>query len=366
MVNMLLACCIASYSAAPTAGDLLQKYEEGSSRIHAISAVVELKYSDDGGQTWRQVLSYVAHRSGQREYVEQTMFHAYAEGRLNETNITRRLLTTPEGRTGLSYVGLKPAEAPDPSYDPLELELSQKKITGQIDPPQPFGSQGYRSNWMVPALLQPADRYTLRDLWEASKPTPVEGKDHKGRPIWDIRLKSPTKDAEFLVSLDPAHNYQICRVRTFDAHKKPVEYFGDLFVSEFQEPKPGIYIPKVIKGIVKADPNRVQEVLVRDVNVNEPVADDVFQLKFPAGIVVFDTTQDNCYHIWGDGKPAMTFKTPGELNQWKLTKMSSFLRNRRDSGSWTWKLALLVTVTGALLILFRLRASMRRGKAKLT
>lgn len=360
MVSTLVACCLSGLWTVPTAEALLRKYEEGASRIHAITAVVELRYSENGGKDWRSVLAYNVRRSGQKEYVEQVMTHAYSAGKLYETDITRQFLTTPEGRTGLSFVGLKPADAPAASSDPLELELSGKKITGQIDPPQPFGPQGYRSNWMVPALLQPADRFTLRDLCESADPNPVESKDHKGRPIWDLRMKSPKRDAEFLVSLDPSHNYQICRVETLDARKKPIEYFGDLFVDEFQEPKPGIYIPKVIKKVVRNDSDRVQEVLIRDVVVNDPIPEDTFQLRFPAGIIVLDTTQDNCYHIWGDDKPAMTFRTPGELNQWKLTKMSSFLRKRRDNGSWTWKVAALVAATGILFGLYRLRAHLGR------
>ena len=319
--------------------DLIKRHEEGLSLIRSIKAKIELRVSEDGGKTWKTTLEYAVMRSGETERYNARYYYVpssgYSDGKILTANMFKDFLTTPEGRRTIVYAGLDPEDTPSGTIDVGELESTGRKISGQIDPPQPFGPLGYKSFWITPLLFAADLRFTMRELCAGSRPIPIQGKHAGGETSYDLDVSDPTSVRRYLLSFDPSHNYLIRNLKTLDSKGKPLEWFSDLSVVDFQEPKKGIFVPKMIRGSSHANPERIYEVEVSDVVVNEPFEDEKLRhLEFPPGIVVLDTTQENCFHIWGDGKPAMTFRTPEELNHWRLEKMTSFVRRSRYGG-WT-------------------------------
>ena len=115
-----------------------------------------------------------------------------------------------------------------------------------------------------------------------------------------------------VIAISPGRHFALSALKALDDKGKPFEFFGDLKVVEFQEPKPGFFLPKVIRGESSgADgPKLLFEVLVSDVTVNEPIDEKEFSIRFPEGIPVVDRTKgEPVYMIWGKGEPKIIFKS---------------------------------------------------------
>lgn len=365
----VVLCCVVSsiLGNGMDLNELVNRHEEGLGLIRSIKAVVELRISEDGGNTWKKTLEYSVLRNGESERFTARYYYAptsgYSEGKLRVANMFKDFLTVPEGRRSIVYAGLDPEEAPNGPIDVGELGATGRKISGQIDPPQSFGPHGYKSLWLTPVLFLADLRFTLKELCAGSGPRPVERNDDLGRRLYEISVQDPTKVRKYSIFLDPARNYLISRLKIEDAKGRPIEWFGDMSVVDFQEPKNGVFFPKTIRGRTKADSGRVYEVAVSDVVINEPFDDErLHQLEFPPGILVLDTTQGNRFHLWGDGKPAMTFQSLDELRRWKQDKMTSYIRTLRH-GDWTEKAAWAFVATAVLVgVLWARRAILGRLK----
>ena len=95
-------------------------------------------------------------------------------------------------------------------------------------------------------------------------------------------------------------------------------------VVEFQEPARGVFLAKRIqhkrtRSDGPNDPNVVFETVIHDVLVNGFITEKELSFRFPRGIGVGDVTKD-VFHVWGDGKPEMTFTTK-QYNDWRLEEM---------------------------------------------
>ena len=363
----LLCCAISSMLAdSIDLNQLIKRHEEGLSQIRSIKARIELRVSEDGGKTWKTTLQYSVLRNGENERYTTRHYYSpssgFADGKILPAHDFTDVLTSPDGRRTIGYTGLAPDETPSGTIDEAELESSGKKIGGTIEPPQPFGPSGYKSLWLKPVLFAADLRFTLRELCDGSRPIPASGKNARGETVYDLNVSEPGRVRTYLMSFDPSHNYLMTRVKILGEKRKPLEWFADLSVVDFQEPKEGIFLPKTIRGSSSVNAGRIYEVAVSDVVVNEPFDDEkLHHLTFPPGITVVDTSQARCFHVWGEGKPAKTF-TPVEFNRWKLQAMASYARRARHGGGWNRSAAWLAGATLALVGAFLIRRVVLRRR----
>jgi hypothetical protein len=98
--------------------------------------------------------------------------------------------------------------------------------------------------------------------------------------LWDLALKSPDGKAEYVVTLSSAHGYPISETRVTRADNARTLKTADR-VLEFQEPAPGIYLPKKIRQTMAWAPALVFETVIHDVTVNTPVGDRDLALRSP-------------------------------------------------------------------------------------
>jgi len=356
---MVLCCIISSILGDSMDLDgLIRRHDEGLSLIHSIKAKIEVRVSEGPGQTWKTINESSVLRSGEYERDSWRAYFAatsgYPDGKIVPGGAFKDSLTTPEGQRSMVYSWCGPEDVPSGTIDVGELASQGKGISGQIDPPQPFVRPlGYKSGWLLPLLFTPNWQFTLRELCTDSHPHLIKGKNAQGEPTYDLDVTDPTRIRRYSLSFDPAHNYLITHFKVFEVPEvkgKPIEWFNNLSVVDFHEPKKGIFVPKTIRGSSENIPGRVYETLVSDVVVNEPFDDEkLHHLEFPPGILVVDATQEpNCFYVWGDGKPAMTFHSLGAVNGWRLDKMAAFARRSRHPDGWTGTVVWVAVATLAL------------------
>jgi hypothetical protein len=351
-MHTIVCCAISSILASPMdLNELIKRHEEGLSQIRSIKAKIELRVSEDGGETWKKTLEYSVLKNGRDERYSARYHYApssgYADGKILPADGFTDFLTNPDGRRTIAYGGLTPDETPSGTIDVEELESTGRKINGAIEPPEPFGPAGYKSRWLIPIMLAADLRFTLRELCAGSSPVLVSVKNARGETIYELNVSEPGGVRRYVMSFDPSHNYLITHVKNLDNKGKPLEWFAELSVVDFQEPKQGIFLPKTIRGTSRANAGRIYEVSVSDAIINEPFDEEkLHHLEFPPGIVVIDTSHAECYHIWGDGKPARTF-APDEFRAWKLERLASFSRRSRHGG---WR-GSAIWIAGSTLVL---------------
>jgi hypothetical protein len=282
--------------------------------------------------------------------------------RVLNPNRTFEVVKAPRGERDVLFApdGIRSMDGYDPAHPPKEpvtmlYELTSKnKIGGLIRPPQPFAIGGYKTGLSADYLLLTLVdvRYSLRDLCEtevnaASKP--VERRDAQGHPLWDLPFEAqpghPAWDVRhetidgkyysYVVTLSPRHGYAVIeseRITRVDQSERKAQ--ADLVIHdrnrvlEFQEPAPGIFLPRRIRvtrsrSDTPDNPQYLGETIVHDVQVNGPVTEKELAFRFPQGIGVGDV-EKNVFYIWGDGAPAMTLTT----DQYNERRKQEMLRAR--------------------------------------
>ncbi len=356
---LLCASVAAALVGAIDLNELLRRHEETLSQIRSIKAKIELRVSEDGGKTWKPIVEYSVARNGENERFSTSSHNSFTDGKIVSSVVFKDYLTTPEGQRMILYAGLSPEETPSGTIDVAELESTGKRITAEIGPPQPFGPSGYKSAWLGTVWLAVDVGLTLREFCAGSAPVPVSGKNARGEARYNLSVTNRS-GVKRIMSFDPSHNYLMTELKVLNPKGKIFEWFADMSVVEFQEPRPGIFLPKIIRGVSPTTAGRIYEVVMSDVVLNEPFDDDnLHHMEFPPGIVVADNTQEPCFHLWGDGKPVRTFRTVAELRRWKLDGMAAFARKARQGG-WGGKVAWIAVATVALIGVFWLRRALLR------
>ncbi len=369
-MSVALFCIISSILGdAMDLDGLIRRHEEGLSLIHSIKVAIELRVSEDSGKTWKTIGKSSVLRNGEYERCNTRGYFAatsgYPDGKIVPSLVVKDRLKTPEGQRTIVYAGLSPEDAPSGTIDVGELAATGKGIGAQIDPPQPFvGSLGYKSDWLKQILFMADVQFTLKELCKGSSPHPIKGKNARGESTYEVEVTDPTRVRRYLLSFDPAHNYLITHFEAFEVPEvkgKPIDWFNNESVVDFHEPKKGVFVPKTIRGLSETIPGRVYEVMVSDVVVNEPFDDEKLRhLEFPSGILVVDATQGNCVHVWGNGKPAMTFQSSGEAWAWRSEKMAAFARRSRHPEGWTGTVIWVAAATLALVGILWIRRVVQR------
>lgn len=120
-------------------------------------------------------------------------------------------------------------------------------------------------------------------------------------------------------TLDPARGYLLWRVSAPQGGRREVV--------EVAEPQPGVYFPTRVRLGTPQQTNL--ELRVRKLRVNEPVSPEVFEVVFPEGAKVNDSTGPRqVIHLWGrDGRPARTFETPQAFDAWHQEELARYYRS---------------------------------------
>jgi RNA polymerase sigma factor (sigma-70 family) len=317
------ASAVTQADANPTPTDLgaLVENQEGPlKRIRSLQCVIDLRVSDDAGKTWKTMARLKVCRSGARERVHCQQFWIRDRDKVVRDNSVNDVLLGPDGV--LSIAGFDPDQPPREPVTATEQAAAGVRISGVIRPAQPNGPWGYKgalaADYM--ALFLPDPRYSLRELSEATaKAVPVGRRDDQGQSVWDLALQSPDSKTGYVVTLSPAHGYAIAETQAVQV-ADPTRLKSVNRVLEFQEPAPGIFLPKTVRQTMSWAPAIVIETVIHDVAINGPVNDANLAFRFPEGIGVADTGK-NVQYVWGKGAPARTFKTVDELNEWNLNQV---------------------------------------------
>jgi RNA polymerase sigma factor (sigma-70 family) len=305
-------------------GVLVDKHEAQLGRIRSLRYAIDERVSEDGGKTWKTTVQWTVRRDGPRERVRYQQFWVRDRDRLVPNDSHADVLFSPDGV--LSMSGYDQAHPPPEPVTPADRSAAGAgRIGGLIRPAQPFGPWGYKGALAadyVPLFL-PDPRYSLRDLCTASpNAATAVRRDEQGQALVDLALNSPDGKLAYVVTLSPSHGYAIAQTQaTLTGDKSPTPWKSDYRVLEFQEPAPGIFLPKSVRHTVSRMPGAVFETSIGEVSVNASVADQEFAFRFPAGIGVSDLGR-NVWYVWGDGVPARTFKSVDEYNEWLRSQLA--------------------------------------------
>jgi RNA polymerase sigma factor (sigma-70 family) len=329
---------------------LIVGHEVHQARIKTLKCIIDERVSIDDGQTWKDLATWTMWKSGERERVHSTTHLV-----LNP-NRTFTIVTAPRGERDVLFGpdSIRSMDGYDPAHPPAEPVMMSHELTsgnrigGLIKPPQPFTVGGYRTG-LAPdyLLLTLVDvMYSVRDLCEAevnAAAQPLKREDSQGRPLWDLQLKAPPghpawdvrhempegKYYSYVVTLSPRHGYAIVETEKITRVERgtgqPVLEIRDRKqVLDFQEPVPGIFLPKRVQvSRTRSDaaekPQYLGENVIHDVEANGPIPEKALAFRFPRGIGVGDVGKD-VYYIWGDRAPAMTLTTD-QYNAWREHEM---------------------------------------------
>jgi hypothetical protein len=340
---------------------LLDKNEEALARIHSLRATVESRGSVDGGSSWQLLETIRLVRSGSRERVTRAVRAIINKGRFESLSDDFAVwLNTPEGTWDLG--GMDPDHPPSESVSYIEREVAHKgpRITGRISSPRNPGPHGYDGTPAPTALGFVVFNHTLREMRQHSgNVVPVKGHDERGDPTWVLRLKAPEGYAAYEVHLNPKYGYMISAWRCVGLLASNRGLEGNWQVEEFQEPAPGIFIAKKTRQTGQDPEFKTPLILTNTItvaDVNRPIPDSDLRLEYPAGVVIGDE-RDQTFNIWGDGKPALTFKSQSEFRNWRIEQITQALKSRRG---WWQEPVTLALIVGAIVLLAALLAYRRR------
>lgn len=335
----------------PTASFLVDRQEEALRQIHSLRATIECRVSRDGGKTWKLIFRSTVARSGAKQRYRQYDAAALRDGKYEDETDFADFLDTDEARKSTS--GIDPEHPPAEPIPIVNLGYTGPRMSGRIAPAAPLGPGGYMNKWMLPVLFTPGMN-TLRELLSfTGNVTPTESRDARGEPTWTLRLKS-RDGSSYLVTLDPKHNYMISKSTTTFG-----KFVGAKEVVEFREPKPGVFVPGLVRDHER-NPDQLVEYAIEDLEVNEPVPEEEFAFRFPVGLPLDDDI-NNVVCIWGDGKPARTFATHAEFNKWVETQWAGAFM--KTGGGLLTKVALVGGAVAVLVLLLYWKRRMAAARA---
>jgi RNA polymerase sigma factor (sigma-70 family) len=302
------------------AGELVGNQEATLKRIQSLTYVSDMRVSEDGEKTWKTMVRFKVARNGPVERVHTQSFWIRDRDKIVPNNSLSDALLSPDGV--FSMTGYDPDHPPREPVTPIDQSVGGGRISAAILPAQPFGPWGYKGARAADylALFLPDPRYSLRELRQATaNVVPTGRRDAQGQMLWDLALKSPDGKADYVVTLSSAHGYAIAETRFTQVDGARTLKRVDR-VLEFQEPAPGIFLPKRIRETMSWAPALVLETVISDVAVNTPVGDRDIALRFPEGIGVGDMGK-KVWYVWGKDAPARTFKTAQEYNEWTRSQL---------------------------------------------
>lgn len=319
MLFFVFALALFGDDAASQIDQLIARRDDSLGAIHSIRATIEGRISTDGGQTWQPMYLMEVRRSGARERIHVRDFGIRVGGEWREGSSYRDFAYSPsEMRT---MRGL------DPDHPP-RLPLSGEdvdRIKGNILSAVPMGAHGHTNMGTVALLLVPDPRYSLRELFAASKTKSLKHTRIEGvGETWEVGLTAPDGKFSYTISLVPGKSHGIGKLVTrygdLDSPQGQVVTYTRT-VDEYLEVQPGLFLPRVVRSTESTGPNinKINEITLKNVVINQPIPEAELALDFPPGAIVHDVSRKT-YHIWGDGKPARTFGSDEEFAAWSRTR----------------------------------------------
>jgi hypothetical protein len=112
--------------------------------------------------------------------------------------------------------------------------------------------------------------------------------------------------ASFEILFDPEVNYLVKKMKMHYPGPGPA-FDGEEVVTQFAEPHAGIFFPaRVERNGTYSDGNRWDEVVTfSDIRINESLAPDVFDFRFPPNILVWDFIHQKANRTDQDGQPVL-------------------------------------------------------------
>jgi len=334
---------------------LLDKHEASLERVHSIRATIETQASLDGGLTWHPMTTTRLIKSGDRERVRVALKGFPVNGVVEDRSNSQEWFNTPEGTWDLNGLDLDHPPTESVAYIDHETTGKGPLITGRISTPRERGAHGYNGSPGPTALgfvVQPLA--SLRAMRQSSgNVTPIQGKDGRGDPTWILRVKSKEGNFAYDVHLNPKYGYMISAWRMTGGIE------ADWQVEEFHEPVPGVFVAKTTRRKIKR-PDLKKPMLVADTiaiaDVNQPIPESDLSLNYPAGLLIYDE-RDQSFNIWGEGKPALKFKSQSEFLKWRNDRVADAMKARRH---WWADPVTLTVLVGSALLLLALLAYRRR------
>lgn len=323
MLPRLALLTITLWSSGPDAQQVIQMHEDALSRLHSIRVTIVSSRSTDGGATWIRAEETSVVKSGRKERFHETLYGAYDAGEWWNSLTHRDLEYSPTEfkiMTGL-----------DPQKAPASPSVGQNRLMGAIWAPVSLGPHGRNVAWTRELLFIPG-AVPLRQLYHDSRKKEVKrlaGPDQEDGVVFT--LETPDGRHSYEVVVSPKHNYGISSLVT--------RYRGDKSagippshalerVQEFYDYDFGLSIPKVVRGASETDPNLRTERVITVESVNTPIPESELELEFLPGTRVNDFLS-NQFYVWGEGKPAKSFRTAPELMDWVRQEDEAAARAQR-------------------------------------
>jgi hypothetical protein len=354
--HMIIWATFATGAPEPTLDTLVRDHEANLRRIHSIKGVLESLLSVDRGKTWtKNRTTYIA-RSGEKEHTFVQNYIVNNGTKVENATSFEDILATPDGLWTMA--GSKADQIPQRAMTMLDRAIGTK-VSGLIRPPEPCEAYGHRFNtWGTEVMLLPDQEYSLEELCQKNPGVrAVERTDKKGGLLWELALKAPEKT--YVISISPSHGCLIAKAEvTIPAGK------FTFTVDEYQECERGVFLPKKVRFDDSFGSKKfLVETTLKDVEVNVPIDDKEFQIRYPEGIGVSNLVE-NVHYVWGKGKPAKTFDTLDDFNRWKKTETARLMSELQGGqSSWT-EWILLGVVLLVLVGLIGARTYLRRSHAK--
>ena len=213
----------------------------------------------------------------------------------------------------------------DPQHPPKIRPLRPGTVRATVGPQTNVSDPGAPSGF----LLLDVTSFPRRSLSELAKVSPkVECKGKvqlDGRDLWLLSLESPeettptTTKHYYDVYLDPAAGHMIRKVvvnspKVILDDGKTIKNSHAHEVVEFKDFGGGIFVPmKIRNGSLDS---YLTELVVKSVNINEPIPPATFEMHWPKYVqVVYHPPVDGRFKVvvWGDGKPLREITGPSDL-----------------------------------------------------
>jgi hypothetical protein len=143
---------------------------------------------------------------------------------------------------------------------------------------------------------------------EASRVRKVHRKSNDGGEMIVVSLSfEGTKELpscwDVEIQFDPAVNYLVRRVYYTTSGEKG-RMCRENEITEFKECTPGVFFPERARGrtfFEGKDPLFTYSVVFSDIQVNEPLPEDVFRFRYPEGLILTDSIRGTRYRVDAEG-----------------------------------------------------------------
>lgn len=311
---------------------LCEKHQQAQSLIQTMTLEVEHVQSTDGGTTWKPMAKVKWVKDGIHERFWSKEFLSSGPKPLG-TSV----------RFGDRYYGAQKTHELngwDPDNPPsLPLKPGDKGyalVKGRISTRLPATGLEGPPLWLF-FVASPLN--SLSDLAQRSGRKTLLGKvDDQGKELWAMEFEDPIQHFSYTIYRDPNKNFAISK-RVVNSGEET----GAHTALEHKEVKPGIHIPIRVRNTASKHPLILNEFRVTSLQVNEPIAAESFDLRFPPGALVTDHETGKAY-IWGESGPELTFANSEERAAWEVGEAHKSA-GLRHSKFVIWTIVLIVIAT---------------------